>query len=147
MAEIIMRPRWYLAVMVALMIAGVLAYVSLGHAQISKKTTIEYYKITARLQALNLDGNWAQFNGRRWELADNFTKAGLPRDWQKKRNLQFKDNQNVWVNFYVSVRREVSYVAEKMRKKEKIILIDKPAEIQQIHERGGKIYRIEVLPA
>jgi hypothetical protein len=130
-----------------LAIAGMLALVSIGHTQNGKKTTIEFCRIIARLQALNLDGKWVQFNGLKWGLADNFTKAGLPPEWQQTKSLKFNDSQNVWVYVYVRVGSEASSDAEKMKKTEKIKLVDDPAEIQKIHERGGKIYRIQLQPA
>jgi hypothetical protein len=125
-------------------IVAALAVVSMTtHAQVRKKTTIELYKITGRLQALNLEAGWAQINGRRWSLADDFDTKGLPSDWIKKKNLQFNDAQQVWVHFYVRLLTE----DEGTITKKQIRLVDEPAEIQKILERGGQIYKIERMPA
>lgn len=145
MTEIVISPRRYITLMVFLVIVGALTFVSIGHAQSSKKPTVELYRMTGRLQALNLDDKWAQINGRRWELTDNFNKKDLPPAWKKKKNLQFKDSQRVWVYYYVGLGTEASPDAGKMKKK--IRSISNPDEIKKIYEGGGKIYRIEVLPA
>lgn len=147
MKGILMSPRKsHLIIVTAFVIVAALTIASISQAQISTKKTIGLYKITGKVQILDLDGKWVEIDGRRWELADNFDKKDLPREWQKRKKLEFNDSQKVWIYFYVRLLRIASPEEAKMSK-EKIHLVTEPNEIERIHENRGKIYRIELIPA
>lgn len=150
MKEILLQnPRRSLSLWVVIALLSAFMIASISYAQTKEKApiAIEFYKMSGRLQVLDLDDNWVQINGIRWELADNFDKDSLPRTWKKKRAVEFTEGQEVWVHFYVSLVPGASSVDIKKVKEEAIKLITKEAKIKKIHDRGGKIYKIERIPA
>lgn len=151
MIKEIVRPHHYLSLMVMILVlVSAVMIASMCFAQNKEGTTIAFYKITGRLQALNLDDNWAQINDLKWDLADNFNEEALPSEWKKGGTVEFQENQQVWVEYYVSLKvaeGEKSFVPVNKIKKGKVRLITKPSDIQKLNERGGKIYKIKRLPA
>jgi hypothetical protein len=151
--EIVRRPHHYhylsLMVMILVLVSTVMI-ASMCFAQNREGTTIAFYKITGRLQALNLNDHWAQINDLKWDLTDNFNREGLPAEWKKDGTVEFQENQQVWVEYYVSLKMkkgEESFVGVSKMKEGKVRLITKPGDIQKLNERGGKIYKIKRLPA
>jgi hypothetical protein len=151
MKEIVRRPHHYLSLMVMMLVlVSAVMIASMCFAQNKEGTTIAFYKITGRLQALNLNDHWAQIDDLKWDLTDNFNREGLPGEWKKDGTIEFQENQQVWVEYYVSLKvaeGEKSFVPVNEIKKGKVRLITKPDDIQKLNERGGKIYKIEVMPA
>jgi hypothetical protein len=150
MKGILHKPRRFLSLIVVLALVSALMIASISYAQTKEKAPIatEFFKMTGRLQVLNLHDNWAQIDGLRWELADNFDKEALSRAWKKRGTVEFTEDQGVWVSFYVSLVTEASSDDVRRAKEEEMIrLITKPDTIQKIHDSGGKIYKIERLPA
>ena len=151
MKKIVRKPHHYLlSFMVVLVVVSATMIVNMSFAQNREGTTIAFYKITGRLQALNLNDHWAQIDDLQWDLADTFNKEALPSEWKKDGTVEFQENQQVWVEYYVSIKiteGEESLAGVKKMKKGKVKLITKPDDIQKLNERGGKIYKIKRLPA
>lgn len=151
MIKEIVRPHHYLSLMVMILVlVSAVMIASMCFAQNKEGTTIAFYKITGRLQALNLNDHWAQIDDLKWDLSDNFNREGLPGEWKRDGTIEFQENQQVWVEYYVSLKvaeGEKSFVPVNKIKKGKVRLITKPSDIQKLNERGGKIYKIKRLPA
>ena len=151
MKKIVRKPHHYLlSFMVVLVVVSATMIVNMSFAQNREGTTIAFYKITGRLQALNLNDHWAQIDDLQWDLADTFNKEALPSEWKKDGTVEFQENQQVWVEYYVSIKitegEEFLAGVNKM-KKGKVKLITKPDDIQKLNESDGKIYKIKRLPA
>jgi hypothetical protein len=147
----IKRKPWYiLLMMITSVTVCVLMSVNISYPQASKgdKPVVQFYEIGGHLTALNLKEKWALIDDRKWDLSDNFNTKGLEPEWIKTGSFECK-NKWVVVRYYVSlpVRSDTPPPDIGERSKEKIIEIINSEEVQDIFERGGKIYKIEVMPA
>ena len=138
------RPHRY--VMLLLMFAAIFMIVSVSYSQSGNRATreIAFYKITGPLQVFSLEDKQAKIDDLTWNLTDTFRTKDIPRDWKKNGTVEFSERE-VWVYYYVTLVTETSHARKSIDKKTPK-LITNPDEIQEIHDKGGKIYKIEPAP-
>jgi hypothetical protein len=134
--------------MLLLMFITLFMIVSVSYSQPGDRATSEiaFYKMTGPLQVFSLADKQARIDDITWALADTFRTKDIPRDWKRKGTVEFTE-RNVWVYYYVSlVTVTKASTNSKQSDKKKIQLITDPEEIKEIHDKGGKIYKIELAP-
>ena len=143
---------WYIPLVMTVVIFGVLLNGGRGYSEVPQKveggkTVVQLYEIRGHLTAINLKERWALIDGYKWELSGNFNQKGLPSGWIKQGNYECK-NKWIVVRYYVSlkIQAEVSLtIGEKTKRGIRKII--NAEDIRELFKRGGKISRIEVLPA
>ena len=144
------KQQWEMLRAMTCVIVCVLMSVSISYSQVSteRKTDKQLYEISGHLTALNLKEKWALIDDRRWELSEHFNTEGLPPKWIKKGSYECK-NRWIVIRYYVSlpIRSEAPPDIGESTKGKQVRKVIRSKEIQEIFERGGKIYRIEVMPA
>jgi len=145
------KRTWRIIPLMAVAVVTVLMMLSIGLAQVTqvevKKTVVQYYEIGGHLTAINLKEKKAMLDGHKWDLSEDFNKKGLPSEWIKQGSYQCK-NGYIVVRYYVSVKIQAEAplnIGEKT--KEGIREIINAEDVQELFNRGGKVYRIEILPA
>jgi hypothetical protein len=122
--------------------------VSVSYSQPGNRATrvIAFYKMTGPLQVFSLEDKQARIDDLTWDLADTFPTKEIPREWKKKGTVEFPERE-VWVYYYVTLVTETatSHARERIDKKTPK-LITNPDDIQKIHDKGGRIYKIELAP-
>ena len=144
------KQSWYTPLAMTCVIVCVLTGVSISYSQVSteRKRDMQFYEIGGRLTALNLKEKWALIDDRTWDLSENFNTKGLPPEWIQQGSYECKKKWIV-VRYYVSlpIRSETPLDIGERIKGKNVRKIINAEEMQEIFERGGKIFRIEVMPA
>ena len=144
----------FLIALIALVIMQAPIIVSLGHAQkaqvTAKEMVVQLYETGGRLTAINLKENWVVIDDHKWKLSEHFDTKGLPPEWKKQGGYECKNGWIV-VRYYISLRIRSGEapldIGGKPKGESKIRGIMNAEELQELFERGGKIYKIEVMPA
>ena len=153
MKRMLGKRAWYPISLIALVIIHVPLVVSLGHAQktpvAEKAMIVQLYETGGRLTSINLNEKRAVIDGLTWELSEHFNPKGLPPRWIRGGGHECK-NGSIVVRYYISLRvrsEEAPHdIGEVIKGKKARVLMD-AEDIQELLNRGGKIYKIEVMPA
>jgi len=151
------RPKrklaWSIVSVGVMVIINLLMSISINHAEVTqnkgKDMVVRSYEIIGHLTAINPKEKWTLIDDHKWELSEDFNAKGLPSEWIKQGGYKCK-NGYIVVRYYVSVRirsEEASLNIGELPVGKKIKEVINSEEIQELFERGGKVYRIEVLPA
>lgn len=150
MKGILQKKQWSVPVAMFCVIVCMIMTVSFGYSQVTtapkKEFVIKSYEIEGGgwLTAIDLKEKWAVIDDRKWGLTEDFDTKGLPPAWIKQGG--YKTKKGCIVRYYVSLRIPSDTSLDIGEKPEgKIIKVINVKEIQELFERGGKAYFIEVL--
>ena len=153
MKGILQKKQWSVPIAMFCVIVCMIMTVSFGYSQVTtapkKEFVVKSYEIEEGgwLTAIDLKEKWAVIDDRKWDLTEDFNTKGLPPAWIKQGSYECKKCiKGYIVRYYISLRipSDTSLtIGEKT--KGKIIKVNRGKEIQELLERGGKVYSIEFM--
>lgn len=124
-----------------------IAFVSAAYPAQAEITRL--YEIVGHLDEINLREGWGLIDGYRWRLTNDFDTSHLPQSWVKQGGYKCS-NRYIVVRYYVRLKVPVGEsllnIGEDRRSKRAREVIN-PEEVKILFEKGGQVFRIEILPA